>query len=345
MNTSLDNATKFFARNCECRPISSDEARDFMDQHHRQGSTKDKTVSCGIYSPGGDLLGVISFCSPRTAAKRREYSRELVRLCFKSGVRVVGGASKLFKFYTKTYSPADIFTYQDATGEVTDVYEKSGMKFVSQGKRKSYLVAPGKTLDTGSRREVLGLAYAVRYGPDRILGTKVGEVFDPQTGKRKSNRDIFLENLGWHIEDTNGDRVYEWINPSMTHYVYKITASDSKKYYYGVSHVKKADATVDDCLADDYWGSGGSLSSNKFNNWKKKHKDTLQKEILRRFKRKSEAYNFEKSIIGDLYATDKLCLNSIMGGKDGGVNGWKESSPLNESICEIHGKTFFIGIK
>ena len=64
-----------------------------------------------------------------------------------------------------------------------------------------------------------------------------------EDGSRKSNREIFLEELGWHIEETSGDRVYKWVNPRMTDYTYKITASYSDKYYYGVRSVLIGNAT------------------------------------------------------------------------------------------------------
>lgn len=341
MDTSSGRATRIFARKCECRVIPSDEATAFLEENHRQGATRDKIVACGLFFED-ELVAVMAFCSPRTTAKRSSYSRELLRLCFLKDVQVVGGASKLFRFYINSFNPSDVFTYQDMAGKGSAVYESCGMSLVSQTKRKQYLVVPGKTLATASRREALGMAYATRYGPDRILGTRLGEQFR-EDGSRKSNRELFIEELGWHIEETPGDRVYEWINPALTHYVYRITASDSDKYYYGVSHVKIGSASESECLEDGYWGSGGIAESNKFNRWKLKHRAKLQKEIIGRFSRKSDAYNLERELVGDSYKTDPLCLNSTLGGRDGGLNGWTPATVLQKKICGAHGLTAFIG--
>lgn len=150
--------------------------------------------------------------------------------------------------------------------------------------------------------------------------------------------------LAHSTENSLHSSVYEWLHPSRTHYVYRITAADSKKYYYGVSHVKKAQATEDDCLADGYWGSGGTTSNlNKFRSWRAKHQDFLQKEVLATFSRKSEAYQAERLFIGELYRTDKLCLNSVAGGRDGGLNGWRSGSNLQTRNCATHGAAIFIG--
>lgn len=328
------------ARQTFVKEISTEDADRFLEENHRNGSIakKSSVTSLGLMltadeDTAQDLLAVIQFCRPRTSLKMRKYSHELLRLAFKRDTRVAGGASKLIKHYIKNYRPSDFFTYQDTSGEATLVYEHAGMKFVSQEKKKEYLVAPGKTLENGSRKEILGMAYAVRYGPDRILGTKLGEVFD-SSGKRKTNKAIFLEDLGWHIETTSGDRVFEWVDPNRTYYTYKITSSESSKYYYGVSHVKKARATQKDCLEDGYWGSGGPAMKH----WKKKYSSGLKKEIIALYDRKMPAYLAESKLIESAWAKDKKnSLNFHPGGYNGGEG---LRSPERKTLhCEKHGVT------
>lgn len=327
---------KFYARQCELRVLESSQALDFVAVHHRQGvaTVATQVRNLGLFSFEGELIAVAQFCAPRTEAMSRKYTTELLRLVFPKSVRVIGGASKLIEGYKKLFSPADIFTYQDATGELTSVYEKAGMSFVSQAKQKEYLVAPGKTLKNASRREAFGIAYVVRYGPDRILGTSLGEVYENE-GRRLTNPELFVKVLDWHIETTSGDRVYEWINPNQTHYTYKISSPDSKKYYYGVHTLKTKDASVQDCLADGYIGSGGK----KFANWRRRHRDSLQKTVVRVHKRKAEAYAEETMLIGELWRSDSNCLNSMPGGSGNPIR--KSSFKLD--TCSIHGETKFRG--
>lgn len=326
------NITRIGARKCTVSIIEKTEANEFIDSYHRQKSTSNvKVRSIGLFLEG-DLLAVAQFCATRTSGKAKKYTTELLRLCFKSNVRVPGGASKLINWYIKKFDPSDIFTYQDATGELTDVYKHAGFTLVSSSGSKEYLVAPGKTLATASRQEALGMAYAVRYGPDRILGTNLGEI-KRNDGTRKSNIQIFIEDLGWHIEKTPADRVYEWYNPKHTHYTYKITSSNSEKYYYGVSHVKKAKGTIDDCLNDGYMGSGGQ----KFLNWKAKYKNSLIKEVIGIFETKAAAYEAESLLVADFYKIDRNCLNSAPGGLIGGLNGGNYAQ-LAIKTCPIHGE-------
>jgi len=343
--TTMSNGSqsqKIRASKCEVLQIEKDIAEEFIEENHRQGKIFDQnSYFCGlIYND--EIVAVMQFCSVRTSGMKKRYTQELVRFCVKKNYSISGAAGKLIKFYIESKNPADFFTYQDTTGLNTDVYEKAGMSFVRQEKIKQYLVAPGKTLSTGNRKEILGVPYAVRFGPDRILGTNLGEVFK-EDGIRKSNQELFTEELGWHIETTTGDKVFEWINPNLTFYVYKITATDSNKYYYGVSHVKIANASKREIeIVDaDYTGSGGDNSNNKFNNWKKKHKKHLQKEIIKTFSRKAEAYALEEELIGDKWQTDPLCLNSIAGGLHGGIG--NTSTLISVKTCEIHGDTKHIG--
>ena len=196
-------------------------------------------------------------------------------------------------------------------------------------------MAPGKTLAEAKwgEKEVFTMGEVSRRGPDALLGVKLGEVFR-ENGQRKTNPELFIEELGWHVESTPGDRVYEWFNPDLTFYTYKITATDSDKYYFGVSHVKKAHASVRDCLDHPYMGSGGGGKSNKFTNWKKKHQAKLKKEVISLHSSKAEAYSAEKSLVGSLYSSDELCLNSAPGGVSNLI-------PLASNVelkkCEVHG--------
>lgn len=332
---------RFYARSLEAKRVPVEEAEEFVQAYHKQrvAALRQSIRSVGLHS-GDELLAVAQFTTPRTEKKKRDYSTELLRLAFKTDVRIVGEASKLIKFYIHEFSPADIFTYQDTTGELTDVYEHAGMTLVSQSKKKQYLVAPGKTRETAGRKECYSVASVAMRGPDALLGTALGEVFR-ENGKRKTNPELFIEELGWHLEETTGDRVYEWIDPNRTFYTYKTTATDSDKYYYGVSHVKKANATVEDCLNDGYYGSGGSGKQNKFKNWKKKHEGQLVKEVIEIYQRHSHAFLAERDLVGDLWRTDPLCLNSTRGGGDGGALFTGEKGRLLH--CETHGETLHNG--
>lgn len=132
-------------------------------------------------------------------------------------------------------------------------------------------------------------------------------------------------------KETEDTTLLEWIDPERTYYTYKVSSKNSRKYYIGVSHVKKAKASIEDCINDGYWGSGGV----KYKNWRIKNTDSLKKEILGRFERKSPAFSQEKDIIGDLWKTDKNCLNSLPGGYGDVIT---KNISVSIKVCDIHGE-------
>jgi hypothetical protein len=296
------------ARSCQVIRIEYKVALDFIDKSHRQENLLAKRlIAYGLYY-SQELVGIALFGSPRGAQKKKQYTKELLFLTLSKEISVRGGASKLISFFIEDKNPIDFFTYQDTTAKTTDVYEQAGMNFVSQSKQKQFLVAPGKTVKTGSSSEVLG----------------------------KSNREIFLEDLAQNIEETSRDRIYEWINPRTSFYVYKISSTRDDSYYIGRRTLFLANATESDCLEDEYMGSGGQ----KFQNWTKKvGRESLTKEILKITSSWKEIVFAESKLISDKYSTDARCKNSRPGGVGYSAISWKDH--LHTATCAVHGKTMF----
>lgn len=143
-----------------------------------------------------------------------------------------------------------------------------------------------------------------------------------------------------HYDDRNeniseNNTYYDWHNDKYVYYTYKITATDSQKYYYGrkTHHKKNNNYSQSDLLNDNYYGSGGV----KFNNWKKRHKDNLEKEIIQVYSHWGDSVQGEKEIIGQLYKNDKNCLNSVAGGT--GQFGGAHKRGYKEKHCPVHGLT------
>lgn len=126
-----------------------------------------------------------------------------------------------------------------------------------------------------------------------------------------------------------------------TYYTYIITALDSDCYYYGVSHVKTANATIAQCTVDKYYGSGGTSEHNKFNTWKRQHRDTLQKEVLKTFDTREAAFAHEKALVQDFWKTDDKCLNSLPGGVYN--SGIIVPPQITMKHCDQHGEVKHIG--
>lgn len=333
---------RIFARDTVVKSIDKELAIDFVNLHHRQGMpSRCHITHCYALYSKKDLkldypLGVIVFSVPRTKLKQRLYKYELLRCCFNGNIRVVGGVSKLIKHFIREVNPVDFFSYQDLSGEITKVYELSGMSLVSKGDSKNVLVKNGKTFATAenNRKDWFSMQQASTIGADRLLKLSLGEVFNEETGKRLTNVEIFTELLDYHIETVPGENLYEWRSSDYIFYTYKITASDSDKYYFGRKTVPLnggVKPSAEELLQDGYFGSGGV----KFKNWKNRHKDFLVKEVIGVFDTWAESVKHECDLIGDKYKIDPLCLNSVPGGV--GLTGATVENRTMLMNCKIHG--------
>jgi GNAT superfamily N-acetyltransferase len=326
-----------YARSTDVDFVELEDALTFCEEHHSQGiAALGKDPRAVALSYNGSIVAVAIFCNPRTSLKQRDYTTELFRMAFHRDYRVTGGGSKLIQFFIRKARPADIFTYQTTSGENTDVYKHAGMELIETNETKKILVKNGLTHETAKNNRVdwFSVGEVVRYGPDALLKTKLGEVLGSD-GKRLSNVDLFIQECGYHIEVIAGDKVYEWRNPDVSYYCYKITSSTrDSKYYIGRKRINKATPTFKECLEDGYYGSGGL----KYKNWVKLvGEDKLEKEILGVYRTYKEALKAESSLIGDSYQTDPNCLNSIAGGRFSPV--LRNRPKIETLVCSIHGET------
>lgn len=119
---------KIGARKCGIVKIVDQKvANKFIKENHIQGQARGTILTLGLeYSD--DLVMCMSFGRSRY---NRNYTYELLRLCSKQGVEVVGGASKLFKFATQQLELDSIISYCDAAKFTGGVYENMGMTLVN----------------------------------------------------------------------------------------------------------------------------------------------------------------------------------------------------------------------
>lgn len=125
-----DSIDRIYARNTVVSEISPAEQYKFQDKYHLQGRAT-ASIHLGIYCNADkdkkDLLGIMTFGKPRFTS---QYEYELVRMCFKPKVSIVGGAQKMFKHFLDMCKPKQILTYSDISKFTGGVYKQMGMKLV-----------------------------------------------------------------------------------------------------------------------------------------------------------------------------------------------------------------------
>ena len=70
----------------------------------------------------------MTFCKPRF---NKKYEWELSRFCSKNNCNVIGGASKLWKYFIKKYKPQSIISYSNTAHTRGKLYETLGFNLDS----------------------------------------------------------------------------------------------------------------------------------------------------------------------------------------------------------------------
>lgn len=112
--------------------MSLQEYKNFMNEHHLQGY-KGSSIKFG-------LLYQNNFVSAMSFNRHPKYGWEITRFANKLGVSVVGGASKLFKYFIYNHSPEKILTYADRRYSNGNLYKKLGFKLIGFTKPNYFYV-------------------------------------------------------------------------------------------------------------------------------------------------------------------------------------------------------------
>jgi len=127
------NEIKIGARNCEISEISDVSiVKDFLDTNHIQGSIN-SIVKLGLYLRG-ELIGIMTLDHSEGRKKMSSNEWNLSRFCNKLNTNVIGGASKLLKFFIDKYNPTRIISYSDKDWSVGGVYESMGFSKISESR-------------------------------------------------------------------------------------------------------------------------------------------------------------------------------------------------------------------
>ena len=126
------NDNKIYARNTEIKLVDSKESREFLILNHRQGPSN-SPIRLGLYY-NNKLISLMTFSHPRSTIGKfnDNNSYELVRFCNMLGTSVVGGASKLFKYFLNTYNPSQIISFSDCAHTKGSLYQILGFKEIKK---------------------------------------------------------------------------------------------------------------------------------------------------------------------------------------------------------------------
>jgi len=121
MLNSIFNINKYpiYARKCTVQEIDNNLKTKFLDKYHLQNSDT-SSVRLGLFYKN-KLISVMTF--KKQLNKENGYY-ELSRFCNGNSFYVIGGASKLLKYFERKYNPIEIKTFADKRWSDGTVYYK-----------------------------------------------------------------------------------------------------------------------------------------------------------------------------------------------------------------------------
>lgn len=172
----LGKARRISARKCELRALRYRDVRDFLAENHLQGSAV-SSVQYGLFYDG-ELVEVMTFAKPRFA---RQYDFELVRLCTKKGMVVVGGASRLWMAFRREHPTASVISYANRRFSQGKVYRTLGFSLVKTTAPNYVYVRQEEVVDVAVD---VAVDVVTRYQAQKHrLSSLLGETYDPDSSE------------------------------------------------------------------------------------------------------------------------------------------------------------------
>ena len=139
----IGKSKKIHARKCHIKEITYQETQKFLSENHIQGPVVSKYNLALLFNE--EIVSVMTFGSLRKnlGSSHKEGYFELLRFCNKLNTTVIGGASRLFAYFIKTYKPIEILSYADRRWSQGNLYENLGFTFIDNTK-PNYFYIDGK---------------------------------------------------------------------------------------------------------------------------------------------------------------------------------------------------------
>lgn len=119
---------KIYARETKIKEVHYRQKNNFLDNNHIQGKCR-SSLNYGLYL-GDELVSLMTF-GKRNINNKVEF--ELIRFCNKINTNVIGGASKLFKYFIKNNNFDKLISYSDNSKYSGELYNILNFNKVSDG--------------------------------------------------------------------------------------------------------------------------------------------------------------------------------------------------------------------
>jgi len=118
---------RIYARKCIIKEVSTKECTVFLENNHIQGWCPSQ-IKLGLYY-NEELVSLMTFGKSRHFIGNGKMEYELLRFCNILNTTVIGGASKLFKYFVDKYKPNSVVSYADRRWSKGNLYDNLGFEF------------------------------------------------------------------------------------------------------------------------------------------------------------------------------------------------------------------------
>ena len=137
-NALNKNVNKYYARKCVIKKVDYKDAVNFFNTNHLQGYCNSK-YRYGLYY-NNELVSMMMFSKTRINTNNQRHEYEMTRFCNKLNATVIGGASKLFKYFIEHIHPQSIVSYADRRYSKGKLYNMLGFSCYNISKPSYFYV-------------------------------------------------------------------------------------------------------------------------------------------------------------------------------------------------------------
>lgn len=129
-----------YGRKCKVKYIDSFTYKKFCQENHIQGPVN-SLIKLGLYH-NDELVSIMSFGNLRKSlgSTKKDGVYEMLRFCNKLNTSVIGGGSKLFKFFINKYQPTEVISFSDKRYFTGSIYPLLGFQYEKDTKPNYFYI-------------------------------------------------------------------------------------------------------------------------------------------------------------------------------------------------------------
>jgi hypothetical protein len=178
---------KIYARKCEVKQVKSSKASEFLNNNHIQGKVG-STLKLGLYYEGR-LVSIMTFDHNNGRNKMNYDDWNLSRFCNIINTNIIGGFSKILKYFIINYKPNSIITYSDKSWSNGSLYITNGFEILNDTRPDyKYIIDNKRVHKSNFKKKNLGIKSESITEREYTQNRNIERIYD--CGKLKFMLDI-----------------------------------------------------------------------------------------------------------------------------------------------------------